>query len=302
LGVMHAILRTVTFAVLGATAVWALAKVGLIGFSGALKTAILLLKAYKTAQLVSAAASAIASVAVTGLVAAGIGLTAWYLTNTDGGKAMLSALANVFVSLKDYAVSAFTQIASLATGSPTFLSDYFADVGTMASDAFNAVASAAKVGLDKAIAFFKDLWGTATQTFAGISDAIAAGNIQLAMNVLWAGLKVVWVKGTDALKSIWSTSMIYITGALDQVGTSLKMIWDVTMIYLEGAFDKFVLYIRNAMQDASTFIGQSLASIDPTGYLGDKESIQEEDAAQRKVINKDASSREADRNKRLANT
>jgi hypothetical protein len=202
------------------------------------------------------------------------------------------AFSSVFWNLVEVGKSVFTSIGS-----------YFSDVGTMAYEAFGAVANSAKVAFEKAVAFFKDLWGTATQTFAGISDAIAAGNIQLAMNVLWAGLKVTWVKGTDALKSIWSTSMIYITGALDQVGTSLKMIWDVTMIYLEGAFDQFVLYIRNAMQDAATFIAQSMASIDPTGYLlGDQESVKENDAAQRKMINQGAESREADRNKRLANT
>lgn len=38
---------------------------------------------------------------------------------------------------------------------------------------------------------------------AGISNALAAGDIALAAKVLWLGLKVAWLTGVEALKSIW---------------------------------------------------------------------------------------------------
>jgi len=37
----------------------------------------------------------------------------------------------------------------------------------------------------------------------GIVDALAAGDIALAVKVLWAGLKVAWQKGTDGLERLW---------------------------------------------------------------------------------------------------
>jgi hypothetical protein len=51
---------------------------------------------------------------------------------------------------------------------------------------------------------FMDLKATALQAFGGISDALSAGDFQLAAQILWAGLNVEWVKGIAFLKGIWS--------------------------------------------------------------------------------------------------
>jgi hypothetical protein len=59
-----------------------------------------------------------------------------------------------------------------------------------------------------AVSTLKDLlvglWQTATQTFAGIFDAILAGRWDLAVNVAMAGMNVAWQKGVYALKSLWA--------------------------------------------------------------------------------------------------
>lgn len=59
----------------------------------------------------------------------------------------------------------------------------------------------------KAIAWLGDTFGwlgtVARVTFGAISDAINAGDIAAAAGVLWAGLKLAWLKGIDAIREPW---------------------------------------------------------------------------------------------------
>lgn len=50
---------------------------------------------------------------------------------------------------------------------------------------------------------FQELFRVAAETFSGIADALAAGEIQLAANVLWAGLRLAWLEGTQQLETAW---------------------------------------------------------------------------------------------------
>lgn len=51
---------------------------------------------------------------------------------------------------------------------------------------------------------FADLTANAVQSLKGIADALRAGDIGLAGQILWAGLKVEWLKGTTYLQSVWA--------------------------------------------------------------------------------------------------
>jgi hypothetical protein len=51
---------------------------------------------------------------------------------------------------------------------------------------------------------FGELRDTAGVAFQGIADALKAGDIALAGQVLWAGLKVAWLQGTAELTAIWA--------------------------------------------------------------------------------------------------
>jgi hypothetical protein len=53
------------------------------------------------------------------------------------------------------------------------------------------------------VAMLGVLWSVATTTFAGIMDAIIAGNWQLAGQIMMAGLNVAWQMGIALLKSTW---------------------------------------------------------------------------------------------------
>lgn len=50
---------------------------------------------------------------------------------------------------------------------------------------------------------FSELKGFATEAFHGIADAMMAGDIQLAANILWVSLRIAWREGVDKLSEIW---------------------------------------------------------------------------------------------------
>ncbi len=50
---------------------------------------------------------------------------------------------------------------------------------------------------------FGELKDIAVETFGGIRDALMAGDMQLAAKILWAGLKLAWGTGVNALMTVW---------------------------------------------------------------------------------------------------
>jgi hypothetical protein len=50
---------------------------------------------------------------------------------------------------------------------------------------------------------FAQLGKTASATMKGIQDAFRAGDIPAAARILWAGVKVAWLEGTEGISKIW---------------------------------------------------------------------------------------------------
>jgi hypothetical protein len=88
-------------------------------------------------------------------------------------------------------------------------------------------------------------FGTA---WKGIQDAIAAGDIGLALEVAWAGLRVVWLRGTQDIRLMWLDMSKYVqdtwlsvTGWLsknmiDAVG-GFKSIWNDFAAFIATTFE-----------------------------------------------------------------
>ncbi len=60
---------------------------------------------------------------------------------------------------------------------------------------------------------FASLLGTASKTWQGIQDAMAAGRLDLVFKVAWAGIRVVWMQGTNFLYEKW----LWIAGAIQEI-------------------------------------------------------------------------------------
>lgn len=327
LGAMVFVAKTVALQIAAMTVISTAAALGYKSLAGALSTCWVVMKVGKSAILALTAAQgvmtgttaalttaqtalgiAVAAVttpiglavaAIAGLLLVGAPLAYAFLNWTDAGKAFSEGVSKAFSGIKEYVLGALGGISNYVAGLPNALIGYMGAVGDQFAGVWEEIVSVGRAAFESAKQVFLDLLGTAQTTFAGISDAVKAGNIQLAMDILWAGWNVAFAKGCDALKNSWDSTWIYAEGVLDVAMTSMKAIWDVGLNYMVGAFDKFSLGIRNTMQDISGSWAEWIAS---TGIFGevDAESMKEEQRAQYEQINRGAQEREDARNNNIA--
>jgi hypothetical protein len=158
------------------------------------------------------------------------------------GTGIFDGVGTQFQNLRDTITGAFRGVVDAAIGLPGRIIGGFSDISASARQFFGDVVAMAKTALDSSVKLFQDLFQTAKGTFKGISDAISAGNIQLAINVLWAGIQVAWLKGAAGLGNIWSSAL------LD----------------LQGMFDGFIAYIHKGYAELLGEAQKTLISLDPT--------------------------------------
>ena len=93
------------------------------------------------------------------------------------------------------------------------------------------------------------------QVVGGITDALAAGDMELAAKVLWLGLKVAWQEGIAALSRIWLEAKHYFlnrtremwTGALAAAEFGqhgLKVGWIETTSFLSSTWQRFASFMQ----------------------------------------------------------
>jgi hypothetical protein len=158
---------------------------------------------------------------------------------------------------------------------------------------------------------FNAIKGVVVQTMGGIKDALAAGDIKLAAQILWAGVKVAWAVGTRELQKIWVgfkaaffdkiiEAQHWVAKVVINVSVGIRAAWAKTIAYLEKALSDS-LYIAKQMaflnteaddrayQDESIAINRRLAK-----SLG---ALREEKAGRLKML-KDLEKEEKAKNRR----
>jgi hypothetical protein len=78
---------------------------------------------------------------------------------------------------------------------------------------------------------FETLKADTIKAFGAIANALAAGDITAAANVLWTYLKLQWIKGTTYLKGVWADFTSYLS---DVWGDTAYAIGDVLISALSG--------------------------------------------------------------------
>ena len=84
----------------------------------------------------------------------------------------------------------------------------------------------------------------------GISDALAAGDLRAAANVMWAGLRVAWETGTKPLQEIWAALWA-------QVRIAGVEIWSK----ITGAFRSFRQYMESAFPNLTAALVETWSSM-----------------------------------------
>lgn len=69
---------------------------------------------------------------------------------------------------------------------------------------FFGFTAAGRAMVDAALGYFGELGAIVGETFGGLRAALANGDIQAAGEVLWAGLQVLWLRGTAPLRELWT--------------------------------------------------------------------------------------------------
>lgn len=176
------------------------------------------------------------AVAVAGSVASAAAVAAAWLAPA----APLLALAGVIAGAGALAYSFGGELKGAMAG-----------IGEMAGQAGAAIGSTFGTVLGDATAVFGDLFATATTTFNGIYDAIVAGDLSSAMDILWAGLQAGWLRGVEALMSYVDPWMTAFQDAFTIMGAEIYKGWDALWVsvgsavntagaYLMGAFDNII--------------------------------------------------------------
>ena len=106
-------------------------------------------------------------------------------------------------------------------------------VAPLVQEAAGAIGEGFGSAVSDGMVVLGDLSKTATTTFNGIYEAVAAGDLGTAMDVLWAGLVAGWLRGTEALMSYVDPWTAAFQDVFTDIGTGIFIAWD--SIYTDSA-------------------------------------------------------------------
>lgn len=101
---------------------------------------------------------------------------------------------------------------------------------------------------------FNSLKETATTAFKGIADALRAGDIGLAGQILWAGLKVEWLKGVNFLKGLWADWGTATTEVFRGVSFKIAGLMVDAWAAVQSSFAKMTTFIKNLWSESLGWI------------------------------------------------
>lgn len=132
----------------------------------------------------------------------------------------------------------------------------------LATAAIAGIAYAFPTIRQEAVAVFSFLFGNFVylgkildQTMQGMADALAGGSLRAAANVLWSGLNLAWLKGTEQLRDVYRTMITNIASMGIDLWSSLQSSWTVAMQFLGDAWD----VVMGGMVSTWTTVQNSLA-------------------------------------------
>lgn len=118
--------------------------------------------------------------------------------------------------------------------------------------------------LDWLVDRFRDLLGFVDRVAGGVRDALMAGDIGLAAEILWLTLKLIWQKGMDALNVVWTAGLGVWFGALaavQQAMHGLEVAWIEVTAFLSKTWTGFTSGFRRVWETATAFVAKRMLEI-----------------------------------------
>lgn len=94
----------------------------------------------------------------------------------------------------------------------------FTNVGSILSGAFSSAVASVK-------SILGDLFATATNTWTGISDALMAGDIELAGKIAFTGLQLAWSQVVGVMKDVWTEFSTWFLSNTNKVSSEVVDQW-----------------------------------------------------------------------------
>ncbi len=128
----------------------------------------------------------------------------------------------------------------------------------------------------EALAWLRDQFGKLREfvgkVVGGIADALAAGDITLAAEILWLSLKLVWQRGVAELNKVWLQARAFFVGtaqkmwfgalaAAQQVLHALEVAWIETTAFLSKTWTRFTSGFTKIWERASAFVAKRMLEI-----------------------------------------
>ena len=119
---------------------------------------------------------------------------------------------------------------------------------------------------------FGELRAFVSRVAGGIADALAAGDITLAAEVLWLGLKVAWQRGVAELNAVWLEARAFFVGTAQKmwfgalaaaqiVLHALESAWIETTAFLSKTWTRFASGFQRIWQNAVGFVAKRMLEI-----------------------------------------
>jgi TP901 family phage tail tape measure protein len=174
----------------------------------------------KNKEIVKKVALIVAGVVGVGTAFIGIGSAAGVAAFAVGGLASMFSLVGTAIGVLVTMIGALFTPIGLVVAAVAALGAYFIYSSGIAGQAIEYLKGV-----------FETLKADTIKAFGAIANALAAGDITAAANVLWTYFKLQWIKGTTYLKGVWADFTNYIS---DVWGDSAYAIGDVLISALSG--------------------------------------------------------------------
>lgn len=180
------------------------------------------------------------------------------------GIVFVSAVLGSIITLVTTATAVVAGLVAVVANIPVLL--IAAGIGAVA--AFTDMRSAAGEALDWISEKLDALLATGRQTWRGIADALATGDIQAAAEIMWVGLELVWKRGVAAIKEIWGNLKTAVLSAGYEVLAGWAMIAERLGHLLEGALFSAIFAMMNAWTKFQAFFMSTWHKT--TGWVADR--------------------------------
>ena len=218
-------------------------------------------------------------------------------------KTVVSGIGAVFSNVANIAANAWSGLVKAVSYSIQFCFEGARAAGSLMRSSCKLVGAA----VDWLRQQFANLCNFATETFSAIAATLGRGDIESALQVVWASLKLIWIKGStwllstwywvvDSLQTAWASCVYKLSEILTSVWYGVQEFWAETVYTMSTLWTEFSSGVVSAWKSAEKAvakgIGYLIAKVEGLDYSELSKTIDED-------YNRQSQQREAEKSQAL---